>query len=77
MFRTVSGLARDIRAPTVVGETATCMVLYEASIPNMPNPPQQGIDSFHLLLQEGQWKITSVVNELVMEGVVIPPELKK
>jgi len=63
---------------TIVGETAYCLVLYEASIPGRNTPaPQQGVDNFHLLKRDGQWKITAIMNEVAWEGVIIPEELRE
>ena len=39
---------------TAIGEVAHCFVLYEASIPNAPRPPQRGVDSFQLMKKNGR-----------------------
>jgi hypothetical protein len=62
---------------TVIGDVAHCFVLYEASIPNNPNPPQRGVDSFQLLKKEGRWRIVSIINEIPRPGVPIPEALKE
>jgi hypothetical protein len=60
---------------TVIGDVAHCFVLYEASVPNSPGPPQQGVDSFQLLKKDGRWWIVSIINEIPRPGVSIPGEL--
>ena len=62
---------------TVIGEVAHCFVLYEASVPNSPNPPQRGLDSFQLMKRERRWRIVSVINEIPRPGVSIPGELQE
>jgi hypothetical protein len=51
--------------PMVLGNMAHVLVLYEASIPTSPRPPQQGVDSFHLVRSGGRWWITSIINEVL------------
>lgn len=54
------------------GDIAQVLVLYQATIPGTDFPPQQGIDSFHLVKTAQGWKITSIVNEVVFPGDPIP-----
>ncbi len=58
--------------PTVFGDFAHVFVVYEASIPDNPMPPQRGVDSFQLMKKDGQWRIVSIVNEVPMQGNPIP-----
>jgi len=60
----------------VMGNIAHVLVLYEASIPGSPRPPQQGVDSFHLVRQHSRWWIVSIVNEVVSRDRPVPSELK-
>jgi len=62
---------------TVIGDVAHCYVLYEASIPNAPRPPQRGVDSFQLMKKDGGWRIVSIINEIPRPGVPIPVELQE
>ncbi|MBZ5497039.1 MAG: methyltransferase domain-containing protein [Acidobacteriia bacterium] len=61
----------------VMGDVARSLVLYAADIPADSRPPQQGLDSFLLMKKDGQWRIVSIVNELVGPGVPVPEELRK
>jgi len=61
----------------ILGNIANVLVLYEASIPRSPLPPQLGVDSFHLVKQHGRWWIVSIVNEIVSQDRPIPPELRR
>ncbi len=61
--------------PTVFGDMAHVWVLYEASIPGSPRPPQQGVDSFSLIKQNGRWWIAAVTNEIPTPARPIPPQL--
>lgn len=63
--------------PVVVGEVAIVLVWYQAAIPELERPPQQGIDGFHLIKKDGRWWITSIVNELVSEENPVPVELSR
>jgi hypothetical protein len=63
--------------PMLCGDIAHILVLYEASIPGSPRPPQQGIDSFQLIRKDGRWWIVSVVNELVTPDRPVPEELRE
>ncbi len=62
---------------TVTGETAYCLILYEAMIPGTQMHPQQGLDSIQLMKKEGKWKIVAITNEVVRRDVPVPDELKK
>ena len=39
-------------------------------------PPQQGVDSFQLVLREGKWKIASILNEIPTPDRPIPEVLR-
>ncbi len=68
---------RIIRTHTTeFGEIAHVWVLYAAEIPGRGRPPQQGVDSFQLVLREGGWKIASILNELPIPGRPIPEVLR-
>lgn len=58
-------------------EVAQAWVLYEASLPGSPRPPQQGVDGFSLVRRDGRWFIASIVNDLVEEGYTAPRELRE
>jgi hypothetical protein len=62
--------------PTVFRDVAHVLVLYEASIPGTPRPPQQGVDSFQLIRQDGRWWIVSVANDIVTPETPLPAELR-
>jgi hypothetical protein len=61
--------------PTVFGDMAHVLVLYEASIPGSPRPPQQGVDSFSLIRKDGRWWIVAITNEVPAPGRPLPAEL--
>ncbi len=61
----------------IMGDIATCYVIYAVSIPERDYPPQYGIDCFHLLKQSGRWYITSIVNEVLRPGVDPPQDMKE
>jgi hypothetical protein len=63
--------------PTVFGDMAHVWVLYEASIPGSPRPPQQGVDSFSLIKRDGRWWIAAVTNEIPTPTRPVPPPLKE
>lgn len=63
--------------PVVFGNIAHCFVVYEASIPNRPRPPQRGVDSFQLAKLEEGWRIVSIVNEVVFPGREMPEGIMK
>ena len=58
--------------PTVFGNIAHALVVYEVSVPNSSMPPQRGVDSFQLMMRNGHWYIVSIVNEVPMQGNPIP-----
>jgi len=62
---------------TVSGDIAHVLVLYEASIPGSPRPPQRGVDSFQLIREDGRWWIVAVTNDLPSPNNPIPQELQK
>jgi hypothetical protein len=65
-----------VRMKTMVfKDIAHVLVLYEASIPGSPRPPQQGIDSFQLIRQGGRWLIASVMNDIPDPDHPVPTEL--
>jgi hypothetical protein len=57
------------------GDTAHIFVLYEASIPGLKSPPQQGVDSFLLIKKEGRWWIVAITNEIPKPDMPVPPDL--
>ncbi|HSM18478.1 MAG TPA: hypothetical protein VK845_15930 [Gemmatimonadales bacterium] len=63
--------------PTVFGDMAHVWVLYAASIPGSPRPPQQGVDSFSLIKQDGRWWIAAVTNEIPTATRPVPPPLQE
>ena len=48
----------------VFGDIAQVLVLYTSFIPSVTKSPREGVDSFHLVRQEGTWKIVSILNEI-------------
>jgi hypothetical protein len=62
---------------TVFREFAHVLVLYEAHVPGSPRPPQKGIDSFHLVREDGKWRIVSILNDIPTEDHPVPDELKE
>ena len=63
--------------PTVFGDMAHVWVLYAASIPGSPRPPQQGVDSFSLIKQDGRWWIAAITNEIPTPSRPVPPPLQE
>jgi hypothetical protein len=61
----------------VMGDIAACYVIYAVTLPDRDNPPQYGIDCFHLLKQNERWYITSIVNEVLRPGVDPPQDMKE
>lgn len=61
--------------PIVFGDMAHILVLYEASIPGSPRPPQKGVDSFQLLKKDGRWWIVSITNEIPTQKNPVPEYL--
>ncbi|MBU1014381.1 MAG: methyltransferase domain-containing protein [Bacteroidetes bacterium] len=60
----------------IMGDIATCYVIYAVTIPTLNYPPQLGIDCFHLIKQNGRWYIISIVNEALRPGVDPPQNMK-
>ncbi len=71
-------LEKIVRLKSMVfQDIAHVLVLYEASIPGSPRPPQQGIDSFQLVKKDGRWWILSVANDVPAPGSAIPKQLQE
>ena len=62
--------------PMVLGNVAHVLVLYEAHVTGSTRPPQQGVDSFHLVRREGRWSIVSIMNEVIEPERPLPAELR-
>lgn len=60
-----------------IGEVARSTVHYAARIPSNNRPAQHGIDVFLLMKTSDGWRIVSIVNEIVRDGVAVPDELRK
>ncbi len=63
--------------PMVFGDMAQVLVLYEASIPGVSPAPQQGVDNFLLIRQDGRWRIVAITNELPGPDRPLPAELRE
>jgi hypothetical protein len=63
--------------PTVFGDIAHVLVLYEATIPGSSRPPQKGVDSFHLARRDGRWRIVSILNEVPTPERPLPDALAR
>ncbi|MBU0638129.1 MAG: hypothetical protein KKB50_04630 [Planctomycetes bacterium] len=63
--------------PTVYGDIAHVLVLYEASLNDSVRPPTRGLDSFQLIRKGSEWKIVSITNELVTAARPLPPGLRE
>ena len=61
----------------IMGDIATCYIIYAVTIPDRDYPPQYGIDCFHMLKQNDRWYITSIVNEVIRPGVDPPQTMKE
>jgi hypothetical protein len=61
---------------TVFHDMAHVLVLYEASFPDSERPPQQGVDSFLVVRQDGEWKIAAVTNDIPTPEHPVPAELQ-
>ena len=59
------------------GDVARSTVHYTARIPSRDRPAQHGIDVFLLMKADNQWRIVSIVNEIVRPGVDVPDEIRK
>ncbi|WP_242086832.1 hypothetical protein [Aestuariivivens sediminis] len=53
------------------GNIAQCTVIYEARIPGVTEG-HQGVDGFHLIKRDGQWKVISLINEVPSEDRPLP-----
>jgi hypothetical protein len=62
--------------PMVLGNVAHVLVLYEAQVTGSARPPQQGVDSFHLVRRDERWWIASIVNEVLSPERPLPAELR-
>lgn len=58
------------------GDMASILVLYEASIPGSPRPPQRGVDSILLSRRSEGWRIVAVTNEIPTPERPLPEELR-
>jgi len=68
---------RILRTHTMVfKDMAHMLVLYEASIPGSGRPPQQGVDSFQLIRQDGRWRIAAVLNDVPDPANPVPEALR-
>ncbi len=66
-----------LRTDTMVfKDMAHVLVLYEASIPGSGRPPQQGVDSFQLIRQDGRWRIAAVLNDIPDSSNPVPEALR-
>jgi hypothetical protein len=62
--------------PMVLGNVAHVLVLYEAHVTGSPRPPQQGVDSFHLVRRDDRWWIASIMNEVLAPERPLPAALQ-
>jgi hypothetical protein len=60
----------------VFGDMANVLVLYEAHIIGSSRPPQQGVDNFSLIRQDGRWWIVAVTNEIPTPERPVPEVLR-
>ena len=58
----------------VYNDIACITTVYSAAITGRSTPPGRGVDLWLLSKKEGQWKITSVVNEVIPAGQELPDE---
>jgi hypothetical protein len=61
----------------VFKDMAHVLVLYEASHPGSGRPPQQGVDSFQLIRQDGRWRIAAVLNDIPDQTHPVPAALRQ
>ena len=63
----------------IIKDIAQCYTLYEVVIPgiNDDKPVNRGINSFHLIKQDGQWMIASFINEGFAMNEAIPEFLNQ
>jgi hypothetical protein len=59
-----------------VGDISHILILYDAQIYGVTNPPQQGVDSWQLIRRDNRWWIASITNEIISSEVPVPDELK-
>jgi hypothetical protein len=57
------------------GDVAHVVTVYEARILGSERPPTRGVDSWSLVRRDGEWKVASVVNELVRPDRPLPEGL--
>jgi hypothetical protein len=57
-------------------DMAHAWVLYQVSVPGSQRPPQQGVDSFSLIRQDGRWRIASITNDIPTAEHPIPEVLR-
>ncbi len=57
------------------GDIAHVVTVYEARILGSERPPTRGVDSWSLVRRDGEWKVASVVNELVRPDRPLPEGL--
>ncbi len=62
--------------PLVFGDIAHVLVLYESSIPGRMQP-REGVDSFHLIRQDGRWWIAGILNEIPTPDRPVPAVLRE
>jgi hypothetical protein len=58
----------------VYGNMAHVYVVYEAQILGDDRPPQRGLDSWHLVKNDGRWWVVSIVNDSEPASGPIPKE---
>jgi hypothetical protein len=82
-FDTIPAVARSGFTETIVrlrsmvlGNIAHVLVLYEAQVTGSQRPPQQGVDSFHLVRRDERWWIASIMNEVLAPERPLPAELR-
>jgi hypothetical protein len=59
------------------GDVARATVHYAARMPSRNRPAQHGVDVFLLMKTGDNWRIVSIVNEIVRPGVEVPEEVRK
>lgn len=73
-----TGFKEEVTAlvPTVFGDIAHVLVLYESSIPGRLEP-REGVDSFHLVRKDSRWWIAGVLNEIPTPERPVPAVLRE
>ena len=73
-----SGFTEEIFAleATEVRNVAHVLVRYGSRYPTRDRPPQMGIDSVHLVRNDGEWRILSIVNEIPRSEEEIPAVIR-